>query len=311
VWAATALTACGRLGYEPVPAGDTDAMPGADVVRPDARPAPDAQPPQPDAPPGPFRAAALIEELAAPDADDDDPSLTGDLLEIYFKSDRGTPGDFDIWRAVRESADQPWGAPERVDELSTTSYEATPEVSSDGLVMYLASTRDGGVDETDIWLSTRASRADPWGEPDVVVELSSDEDEWAAVSDESGTHVVITRSVPGNVLDLLGASRASADEPWGAPAPLANLATPVYEADGHLDPSGLRLFFAGELAGGDGRDIYIAERPSPEDDFGPPARVAELSSGSRDEDPWVSPDGNVIVISSDRTGDQELYWSSR
>ncbi len=257
MWAATALTACGRLGYEPVPAGDTDAMPGADVVRPDARPAPDAQPPQPDAPPGPFRAAALIEELAAPDADDDDPSLTGDLLEIYFKSDRGTPGDFDIW------------------------------------------------------LSTRASRADPWGEPDVVVELSSDEDEWAAVTDESGTHVVITRSVPGNVLDLLGASRASADEPWGAPAPLANLATPVYEADGHLDPSGLRLFFAGELAGGDGRDIYIAERPSPEDDFGPPARVAELSSGSRDEDPWVSPDGNVIVISSDRTGDQELYWSSR
>src|SRR5688572_4632598 len=76
VWAATALTACGRLGYEPLPAGEADAMPGADVVRldarpdPDALPEPDARPPEPDAPPGPFRAAVAIEELAAPDADD-------------------------------------------------------------------------------------------------------------------------------------------------------------------------------------------------------------------------------------------------
>lgn len=307
VWAATALSACGRLGYDPVPADESDATPGTGVTRPDARP-PDAEP---DAPPGPFGAAVAIQELAAPDADDDDPTLTGDLLEIYFKSDRGTPGDFDIWRSVRAGADQPWGEPERVEEVSTDSYEATPEVSFDGLTLYLASSRDGGVDESDIWMSTRASRSDPWSEPVLVLELCSDDDDWAAVTDDTGTHVVITREVPGRVLDLFGASRADVDDPWSEPVPLANLSSEVYEADGHLDPSGLRLFFAGELADGDDRDIYVATRPTPDDDFAPPERIAELSSDSRDEDPWVSPDGSVIVISSDRTGDQELYWSSR
>jgi hypothetical protein len=123
--------------------------------------------------------------------------------------------------------------------------------------------------------------------------------------------VVITRAVPGHSLDLLGASRPSAAEPWGAPVALANLSSEVYEADGHLDASGLRLYFAGELDGGQGRDIYLAERESPDGDFAPAARLVELSSDSRDEDPWVSPDGHVIVFSSDRTGDQELYWAAR
>lgn len=286
-------------------------MPGNGVMRPDGGPIsapPDAAA---DADLGPFPDALPIDELSAPDADDDDPSLTGDLLEIYFKSDRETPGDYDIWRARRDSVELPWGPAERVEELSSDAYDATPEVSIDGLVLYLSSSRDGGPGETDIWLSTRAGRADPWSEPVLVAELSSERDEWAAVTDESLTRIVITRSVPGRQLDLLGAARAAASDPWSVPAPLANLATDVYEADGHLDPSGLRLTFAGELAGGQGRDIYVADRHSPDGDFAPPVRMPELSSPGRDEDPWVSPDGRTIVLSSDRDGDQELYWSTR
>jgi len=69
--------------------------------------------------------------------------------------------------------------------------------------------------------------------------------------------------------------------------------------------------FAGELAGGDGRDIYQADRPSADDPFAAPARLVEVSSPARDEDPWLSPDARVLVFSSDRTGDQELYWTRR
>ncbi|HWM88518.1 MAG TPA: hypothetical protein VNO33_21830 [Kofleriaceae bacterium] len=303
--AALALAACGRLGYDALSTGEPDAGASTGVTRVDASGAPDALA-EPDA--GPFAAAMPIAELADPLAADDDPSLTGDLLEIYFKSDRGSPGDFDIWRARRDSPDAAWGPAERVDALSSTAFDATPEVSFDGLVMHVASARGGGLGGSDIWLSTRPSRDDEWGELVHVAELSSERDEWAAVTDASHTSVVITRSVPDHSLDLLGASRAST-EPWSAPAPLAHLASEVYEADGHLDASGLRLHFAGERDGD--RDIYLAARAAPDADFAEPVRLPELSSEGRDEDPWVSPDGRVIVFSSDRTGDQELYWATR
>src|SRR4051812_28768819 len=60
-----------------------------------------------------------ITELADPDGADD-PSLTGDLLEIYFGSDRagsmttGAAPLEDIWVAKRASPTDPWGAPTNV-----------------------------------------------------------------------------------------------------------------------------------------------------------------------------------------------------
>jgi hypothetical protein len=255
--------------------------------------------------------AEPIGELAAGWADDDDPSLTGDLLEIYFKSDRSRPGDFDIWRAKRGAIDQPWSEPERVDEVSSSFYEATPEVSLDGLVLFLASARPGGEGGSDIWMSTRAKRSAAWSAPVRVPELSSGRDEWAAVTDAELTGVVITRSVPGRSLDLFGSARASADDEWSEPERLANLSSETYEADAHLDPDGLRVTFAGEREGDTGRDLFQAYRRNIDADFATPERLVELSSASRDEDPWLSPDGKVIVFSSDRTGDQELYWATR
>src|SRR5262245_30546618 len=48
-----------------------------------------------DAELGAFSAPTLVTELAYPNALDEDPTFTEDLLEIYFTSDRG--GNLDIW----------------------------------------------------------------------------------------------------------------------------------------------------------------------------------------------------------------------
>lgn len=316
--AATVLAGCGRLGYDArsQEGAESDAGPNTNVSRvdasaePDGAPVPDAA--LPDAAPlGPFRAPELIAELAAPGANDDDPSLTGDLLELYFKSDRVGSLDYDIWRSVRATAEDPWGPAERVAELSSEVYDASPEVSFDGLVLYFSSSRAAGVGGVDLYVSTRASRSEPWAEPSLVVELSSSGDEWAPAVSADHTSVVITRSTDGRSLDLFGASRPSADQPWSAPEPLGQFASEVYEADAHLDAPGTSMLFAAELPGGDGRDIYRAERPTPADPFGDPERVAEVASPEIDEDPWLSPDARVLVFSSTRTGDQELYWTVR
>ena len=48
---------------------------------------------------------------------DDDPSATGDLLELYFNREE------DIYVVTRASTADPWGTPEVVDELSSAEAE--------------------------------------------------------------------------------------------------------------------------------------------------------------------------------------------
>jgi len=286
---------CGRLGYETSVAEDGA---GLDAALIDA------------APLGPFGEAALVEGLSLPGAADDDPSLTGDLLEIYFKSNRGGMNDFDIWRARRETIDEPWADAVEVDELSSKDFEATPEVSLDGLTITLASDRPGGGGGSiDLWISTRDSRDDAWDPPAPMTGLNTAAEEYAAVTDQSGSLVVFNRSVPDHSYDLFQSERAG--ELWTQPVALANLSSVGYEADCHLDPAGLELYLAGELADSTGRDLYLTRRDVTDGDFTAPERIVELSTAMADEDPWVSPDRHLIVFSSDRSGDQELYTATR
>ena len=290
---------CGRIGYQAAPEADADG--GA----PDAALPPDAEPPL-----GPFGTARLIDELSDSAAADDDPSITGDLRELYFKSDRGGMNDFDIWVARRDTADDPWGEAIEVVELSSPDFEATPEVSLDGLTITLSSDRaGGGGGGIDIWVSTREAREDPWDPPVPLAALNSAADEYAAVSDQGGGVVIFNRAVPDQSFDLLQSVRE--DDLFSLPVALVNLSSVVYEADSHLDAAGLELYFAGELADATGRDIYLARRGDPSDDFALPERVVELATPTADEDPWVSPDRRIIFFSSDRSGDQELYTATR
>ena len=58
-----------------------------------------------------------------------------------------------------------WSTPVPLSTLNTAAEEQTPAVSKDGLALYFSSDRSGGQGGTDIWISSRASSADPWGAP--------------------------------------------------------------------------------------------------------------------------------------------------
>src|SRR5690554_405756 len=93
----------------------------------------DGTPPDTIAPLGPWSAPTPITDF--PPVADDDPSATGDLLELYFNRAN------DIFVSKRSSVNDPWGAPTAVAELNTAGVETTPEVSYDGLTIFLASDR--------------------------------------------------------------------------------------------------------------------------------------------------------------------------
>ena len=98
------------------------------------------------------------------------PTISADGLELYFGSDRPDGfGGSDLWVSTRPSTDAEWGAPENLGPVvNTATSESTPSISADGLALYFSDwgdPRPGGQGSVDLWVTTRASKGDAWGEP--------------------------------------------------------------------------------------------------------------------------------------------------
>jgi len=105
-------------------------------------------------------------------SDDFDASISSDGLELYFVSNRaGGLGGDDLWFTGRATKNEPWGSPVNVGATINSSLnEACPDVSGDGRMLFfsdhmLGPFRPGGYGGQDIWVTTRATTNDPWGEP--------------------------------------------------------------------------------------------------------------------------------------------------
>jgi len=90
---------------------------------------------------------------------DDWPTISPDGLELYF-----TYSGL-IVASTRTSKDTPWSSAEFLDPIVNSDNAWMPEISADGLSLYFSSDRPGGSGDRDIWVTTRASKADPWSEP--------------------------------------------------------------------------------------------------------------------------------------------------
>jgi hypothetical protein len=108
------------------------------------------------------------------------PSLTADGLILVFGSTRADSANEDIYMATRDVATDTFATPFLVGELNSDAYDGSPAITADGLTIYLASKRIGNdANGTDIFVATRDSRDDPFGEPQEIAELnttSNDED---------------------------------------------------------------------------------------------------------------------------------------
>ena len=109
------------------------------------------------------------------------PNISHDGLWLFFGSDRpGGRGFVDLYVAKRESIHDDWVAPVNLGpKINTAVFEGWPSISADGLSLFFCSYRDGGYGGGgDIWVSTRTTINDPWGEPvnlGPMVNTSSDD----------------------------------------------------------------------------------------------------------------------------------------
>jgi hypothetical protein len=259
-----------------------------------------------------FSPPELVESLSDPDSDDDDPTLTEDLLEIHFSSTRdGGLGESDIWRSVRASAQDAWEPPVLVEELSSPLAETSVALAPDGRTIWVATDREGGAGGFDIWIAEREDRDSPWSTLAQVSSLSTSGDEIVRSATRSFPGVMLAgRPAEETPYDLF---RVAGDAASGYEGRIAfpELNTDANEADPFLAASDLTLYFTSDRANADD-DLYVAQRLTTDGAFSEVEPLEELNTSEHDSDPWLSADERYIMFASESPdGLLNLYEARR
>ena len=92
------------------------------------------------------------------------PALSADGLTLMFHSDRPSgQGDFDLWMCTRASLADPFGRPVNLGpKVNSKGKELQPGLSADNLTLLFALEV---LDHWDLWMCTRESLTDSFGEP--------------------------------------------------------------------------------------------------------------------------------------------------
>lgn len=209
-----------------------------------------------------------------------------------------------------------WSAPVWLGAtVNSTGDDFGPAVSKDGLALYFASTRPGGLGAQDLWVSHRASMEAAWGAPvhlGGVLNTAMIESGPALSRDGHWLFFMsFGRPGGGGGQDIWVSYRRHTDEDfgdfgWQSPTPLASINTAANEGlVSYLqdDETGIAfLFFESNRPGGlGGLDLYVAVR-QPDGSFGDVSNITTLNSPSAERRPTVSHDGLEIIFSSDRAG---------
>jgi hypothetical protein len=240
-------------------------------------------------------------------AEDRLPSISADGLSLFFMSNRpGGYGGQDIWVTTRATTDDPWSEPVNLgSKVNSSSSEWGASISSDDLSLYFCSTRPGGSGSTEIWVTTRATTDDDWGNPLNLGPTvnSSASDECPSISaDELSLFFHSDRPGKVGAHDLWVTTRATKDDDWDTPVNLGRpINTSAVEYCSIISADGRTLFFVSGRGGGYGQlDIWVARRATTDDDWGEPVNLgSNVNISTFNYGVTVSADGSTLFF---RTG---------
>jgi Tol biopolymer transport system component len=142
---------------------------------------------------------------------DDHPNISEDGLALYFTSSRaGGSGDADLWVATRPVMDEPFGSPVSLGPtVNSPSYDGEPSISADGLTLYFASDRTGGIGARDIWVAARSSPSPPFAPAKDIGRIvnSGSNDATPDVSSDGGTLLFLSDRPGSRYFDLWRSQR--------------------------------------------------------------------------------------------------------
>jgi len=205
-------------------------------------------------------------------------------------------------------ADFTFGTPKNLGmPVSSGWSDSSPCLSSDGLELYFASRREGGYGDDDIWVSTRQTTEDEWGEPNNLGELvnsSLSEYHPAISSDGLELYMEVWEPAPSGSYYISGGiyvtKRATRSDPWGERVML-DMAVPsgYLAASPGISADGLELYFAMCRFGNDANeaDIYVTRRETTDSPWGEPVSLGPIVNNWNSQVcPMISSDGLLLLF---------------
>lgn len=249
--------------------------------------------------------------------------FAADGLEMYICSYRpGVYGDFDIWVLERDSIDANWPPAKHLGPaVNAPNGAGAPYISPDGLELYFCAIRPEGYGDYDLYVTTRATKDDPWGEAKnlgpKVNGSSFDAFGWLT---PDGLELYFQSNRPGGYggFDIYVSKRATRKDPWGEAQNLGPVINSTYdEAQLALSPDGLVLFFndfygTTPRPGGSGAsDMWMTRRANLSAPWGAPVNLGtNVNSLGSDLIPRVSPDGSTLYYCSEAASGVWYNWQA-
>jgi hypothetical protein len=236
-----------------------------------------------------------------------------DDLTIYFGSDRG--GTAGLYVATRTSPTAAFGTPVALPAINATGAASGPALTGDRLTMYYALVAPGN-QTGDLYVTGRATTSAAFPVGTIVTGVNSSLDDLDPFITDDGTALYFDSARDGTALHLYVALR-QASTSFGAPQVLTVLNTQTVDGHPVVSHDGLTIYWSSTRTDGGaqgGTDIWSATRSSTAGAFANPTRVADLSSTANESLSWISPDGCLVLLQSDRAGGvgaQDIYQAVR
>jgi hypothetical protein len=203
----------------------------------------------------------------------------------------------------RAKADFTFGEPTNlgptVNDSSVADFFACP--SADGLELYFISDRTGGEGPGDLWVTTRASTIEPWGEPvNLGSPVNTPEYETGPTLSADGLELYFTGLYPDG-FHILMSKRPTRNSPWGEPVSLTSLLymdSETLVVCPSLSGDGLEMYVAvGHSEPVNEWSVAVARRDSIDTPWQTPVRLGpEVNSWCCQGHPGISSDGLLLVF---------------
>jgi hypothetical protein len=201
-----------------------------------------------------------------------------------------------------------FSTPRLVSGVNTTGSEFSPTLTGDQLTIYFHANRGAdGLGSDDIWMASRDSRADDFGESTLVVEVSSSSADGAPSLSADGLTMFLSSARPGGVggNDVWVATRSNPTASFGTPVVVAEVSSLSSETGPFISADGLTLYIGVEGT------IVSASRPALDMPFETPTELVELDIGGTIGGPTLSDDELEIFFTGQIGGDSSELWVAR
>lgn len=216
-----------------------------------------------------------------------------------------------------------WSAPQPLEslpgsssEVNTGSLDGCPIQSPDGLSLYMASTRPGGLGGIDIWVAHRSSTDEGFGQPVNLGEpINSAADDFCPTPVRGKGLFFVSRRAGAcatNSADMYFA-RLNPAHGWTEPTHLGCTVNSAGDefSPAYVEENGTGVLYFSSNRGGS-HDIYRSVEDA--DGFTPPVAVAEVNTSFDEFRPNLRKDGREIVFDSNRPGGlgaTDIYAATR